>query len=696
MTKQIYLVGNANTGKTTLLNSLTGSDEHTGNWHGVTVEEKEKFYQYNKEKVSVVDLPGIYSLTSFSFEEEVTINKIISSQDEIIINTCDINTINKNLFLTLDLMLLNKKNILIAINSMGVKKPKINIKNIEEKLAVKVVVLDFANKKEVQKLKEAIHNFKSKKNDLTYDKIFYGDVLETIKELKNKNSKNYLEIINFFEKNIFLNKNNKKINKNHQNNLIFLTKQKYEFIDSIIKIDSKKIYGNQIIDKIMLNKIFAIPIFFAIMAGIFYITFFAVGPFFSDLLYDFFQVKIGRFVCNWIESFCEVPWIVDLIENGLFAGVGSLVSFLPQVVLLFLFLALMEDVGYFSRVAFIFEDLFSSIGLSGKSVYTLLMGFGCSASAVLTSRALDNKTAKIKTAILTPYMSCSAKIPVFAVLGGAFFGAGNLLVIFLLYLLGVLTALLVAIFLDKFFLKTKNTAFLIEFPPYRFPKFKKICKITWANMKLFLIKVATIFISVNIIVWILSNFSFQFMYVCDNNGKSMLQTLGEFFAPIFTPLGFNNWGAVGALIAGIIAKEIIVSSLAIFNGIKFDSANDTSSLQHSLTNQNSVVNFTSGTALSYLSFCLLYCPCLATIAVMKKEIGLKWTLFACGLQFIVAYILAFIVYNIFKLINYFNVFNLFLIFLAFILIIFSIFVTKKYVFKKNKCKTCGKCEFCHK
>ena len=702
--KNVLLVGNPNTGKTTLLNTLTKSEEHTGNWHGVTVEEKQKFFEVQGQKIGVVDLPGIYSLNALSYEEEVATNYIFSHPDEIVLNTLDINTIEKNLFLTLDLLTLGR-DVVLAVNTMGEKNIEIDFSNIEKQLGVKVFVLDFENKNEVRQLKNFLNSFKKqdKKNDLN-KKIFSKKTYEEIDFLAKKFNANFFEIIKIIEKNNYFIKKTDFFNKKIENNNIFfennknlsiekIAEEKYFFIENLVSCKRKKrAYGDEALDKFFLNKWLAIPLFFLILIGVFYLTFFSVGAFLSDTLSGFVQGWLGGVALDFVRSFCSVPWVLGLIEDGLFAGVGSLVAFLPQVVLLFLFLAVLENTGYFSRVAFVFDDLFSSLGLSGKSVYTLLMGFGCSASAVVTARTLDSENARIKTTLMTPYMSCSAKLPVYAVLGGAFFGASNVFVVFLLYIIGVFVALFVGVMLDFFGLKNKESAFILEFPPYRFPDFKKVCKIAWLNLKLFVVKITTIFISMSVIVWCLGSFDFAFNYVAQSGGKSILQVLGEWMAPIFAPLGFGNWGAVSALIAGLVAKEVIVSSIAIFNGINSFGDASGQKLSESLMSSQSAVWFTPASALSFMSYALVYSPCLATMAIMKKEIGWKWTLIGIAIQLVVAYIVAFIVFNIFNLMEVVGVFNVVMIVFASLLVLFSVFRLLSYLKSKNKCKYCGYCE----
>ena len=792
--KNFILVGNANTGKTTLLNNLTNSHEHTGNWHGVTVEEKQKQFNIFNQSFSIVDLPGIYSLTAFSLEEQVSINYIFNNKNSIILNTCDINNLQRNLYLTLELLSLNCQ-VVLLINSMGNKNLP-NFSNLEKELNIKIYCFDFDNKNHVRCFKSNLATYlKNKKN--IKQKTFYNSFIKKIysKEFFNlidyfslKYKIDYFSIIKIFEQDeFFIKKNNLKkilenvkkeiyLDKNLNNNIIknnsfkFDKNNKYNFdfyLDKIIeekynyiqtlyfnilkfqnfkesnlylsknKKNNKNInkknnlnnlklsnkhkttstaYGEEFLDKIFLNKYFAIPIFFALMLFIFYLTFFSLGAILSDILNYLIKDLFGCWFVNFFSSFCQIEWINGLIQFAIIDGVGSLICFLPQIVLLFLFLAILEDSGYFSRIAFCFDDIFKKIGLSGKSVYTLLMGFGCSASAVLTARNMDSKNAKIKTAILTPYMSCSAKLPIYAVLGGAFFGAGNIFIIFLLYLLGVITALFISVVLEKFGLKTTQTAFILEFPPYRLSKPKRILQLVWLNMKSFLIKITTIFVSMNIIVWCLSSFSFTFSYVPLSNEKSMIQVLGEFLAPIFAPLGFNNWGAVSALLAGIVAKEIVVSSIAIFNGISvatgssaqqqiktnnnFENIENNSNnsiittnnqISQSLNNPQSAVYFTSSSSLSYMTFCLLYCPCIATMSVLSKEIGIKWTMIAIVIQLTVAYFISFLVFNLYNCYESFGLLTTILVILVVFLILISFICVVSFLRQKNKCKYCGLC-----
>ncbi len=658
------LVGNPNTGKTTLFNSLTKSNEHVGNWHGVTVEEKEKVFLIENNKSILIDLPGIYSLIPLSYEEEVTTNYLKSKKYDCIINICDINKLRSNLFLTLQLMK-TTSNLILFVNTFSSRKNKNLKKRIDEtkvvlnKLGIKYFIGNASNNQDINLFK----------NQLSTIKLNYSDKRK--KEYINNTSNNYL-----------------KDNTDTYNYINSL------FIDNELK---KEPYGKSKIDKFLLNKYLALPLFLAVLLLIFYLTFFSLGAFLSENLRFLIQEVIGGRLVGWLREICGVVWIIDLFEVGIIGGVGSVLAFLPQVILLFFFLSLIEDSGYLARVAFLFEDLFSKIGLSGKSVYAILMGFGCSTTAALTARNMEDKNAKIKTAILTPYMSCSAKLPIYAVIGGAFFGASNIAIIFGLYLLGVIVAILVSLILDKKFLKSKEQSFILEFSAYRIPSLKRIITLLWENIKLFLIRIGTVIFSLNIIVWLLQSFSFDFRFVKTQGGVSILQTLGGIFAPIFAPLGFNNWGATAALLAGLSAKEIIVSSIAMFNGINIHGDNMQNQTMRSILDPMSVVCFTPAAALSYMVFCLLYSPCLATISVFKKEIGKKWTAIAIVIQFVLAYTLSLITYNIYKLIEKIGFLNGLWTLIGVVVVVSCICYSFKLVRKKKLCGYCNKnCDNCQK
>lgn len=681
----VALVGNPNTGKTTLFNTLTFSNEHTGNWHGVTVEEKAKIYKVDGREIKLIDLPGVYSLSPMSYEEEVTLNYLLNKEVDVIVNICDASNLKRNLYLTLSLMELGKP-IILVINQIERRQLfKIDVAGLEKMLGVRVVKITAKKKSDGQILNKEILNFKENTpilpyvNKLPLEKVdekklplFYKiKLLEDDETIKNK-----LNITKTFGE------------------IDRVAEARYDHISEIEKRclgENLHTYGKSKLDNIFLNRFLAIPIFTCILALIFYLTFFSIGAYLSEGLNFLLNKFVARPLLNvTANSFGETSWVFSLVEVALVGGVGSVLSFLPQVVMLLLFLSLLEESGYLSRVAFISEDILGKVGLSGKSVYTLLMGFGCSTSAILTARNMDDKNSKIKTALLTPYMSCSAKFPVYAVLGGAFFGAKNIFVIIGLYFLGVALAVLMSYIYEKTILKSKAQSFILEFPAYRMMDFKSTVKNITKNVKEFVTRVGSLILSMNVIVWLLSNFTIKFSYIGQTGGVSILETVGKIISPIFWPLGLRSWGISSALLAGLVAKEVIVSSIALLNGV--DEANFTSIGLSTMQSSSAVYFASPSSVLSFLVFCLLYIPCIASISVLGKEVGKKWLLIGVGVEFLTAYFVAFMIYNISLAVEKFG-FVPVAIFLGIIMLIVSsvILIIGRFKGKKG-CPYGGKCK----
>lgn len=697
--KEVLLVGNPNAGKTTLFNSLTRSNEHVGNWHGVTVENKEKSFVFNNNEYVLVDTPGLYSLCPLSFEEEVSVKTIFKNSDKKIINICDQNNLQRNLYLTL--CLLEKGcDVVVAVNEID-RKPifKIDYKKLSNMLGIDVVQINAEKKVRVNELKSKLENEKKKAN-LVYLKELNCDATLLRKYHLEDDKYHIVKIFEQDEKyfnNLGIESVDEIFDAVGEDSLEKLTALRYEFIDKVIRectIRSDAVYGKSKLDKIILNKWLAFPVFLLLLSGIFYLTFFSLGAALSDALGSLLNL-VSNPILNLIENSFGQGWIYDLFNVAIFGGVGTILSFLPQVVLLFFFLSILEDSGYMARIAFIFEDILGKIGLSGKSVYTLLMGFGCSTTAIMTARNMDDKNAKIKTAILCPYMSCSAKIPIYTVIGGAFFGAKNIFYIIGLYVLGVVVAITISKILDLTVLKSHKQSFILEFPPYRKSSLKRVGNILWKNLKVFLIKVGSVMISMNIIIWLLSSFSFSFSYIPSDGGVSMLESFGRILAPVFAPLGFNNWAIVSSLLAGLVAKEVVVSSIAMFNGID---ASASKLVSNSILLSTSVVFFASkASVISFLVFCLLYTPCIASISMLFQEIGKKWTFISIAIQLISAYLIAFVVYNIFFAFEIFGFWKPFFVLLAIVLCVGSVWFVCHLLKHKKACSHCTNCDkFCAK
>lgn len=699
--KKLLLIGNPNTGKTTLFNMLTKSTEHTGNWHGVTVEYKQKTIEYKNQTYMLVDLPGIYSLSPNSYEEQVAIDYIEDNSQSIVLCLIDAANIKRNLYLAIEAI--NRGlDVVVLINNTTKNIDSSVVINIKKHLGADAIIINATKKTYKEKIMQCIETHKKQIKKLHWQSEQQVQIFKNSFAPKNNINNDFYFSKLIYADPYYVNKfdvNLEQIESYIQPQIPeMLAREKYDFIEKYIipTCQNQKVLGKSKLDKIILNKFLCVPIFFLIMTVVFYITFFSLGAKLSELLRFVIQNKIGSIIVNGLKSVCNVVWVVDLVENGIIGGVGTIFSFLPQVVLLFMFLAILEDSGYISRLAFVVDDIFSKLGLSGRSIYTLLMGFGCSTTACLTARNMSDKNSKIKTAILAPYMSCSAKLPIYAVIGGAFFGVSNVFIVVALYALGIICAVILSYVLEKSFLKSKEQSFLMEFPSYKIPRAQKIASVIFENTKLFAIRVGSLLVALNVIVWVLESFSFGFSYVPLSGKKSILETIGTIIAPIFIPLGFGNWGATSALFAGIIAKEMVVSALAMFNGVTDGGVDYNKKLSASLTSADSVVFFTPAGAMSYMVFCLLYCPCVATATVLYKEIGRKWTIVSIVLQFVIAYGMSLLTNMIFSLAYAYGVMWVISVMCCITIILGSFLYVYKKIKSKNLCVNCQGCVNCYR
>ena len=693
----VALVGNPNTGKTTFFNSVTNADEHVGNWHGVTVEFKEKkFRTKSKKEMIVTDLPGTYSLSPYSYEEGVTRDYLLAHKNCKVINIADGNNLEKSLLLTLELLEMGICPILCINMATEIKKKgiEINIQKIKNLLGIEVFLCDAYNKNQVTEIVEkAINNDTKYQNKLTYQ----NKLINKFDNLLNLDIENFdkikvLELDEYFIKK--QNLSQKQIEILTKNNTCeFVLKTKYEFIDKIlsqcIKYKSKQIYGFGELDKLVLNRWLAIPIFVLIIFAIFFFTFGPVGTFLTNSLSLFFENIFFVPLVSLIKKLTTNKFIIDFFSFAVCGSLQSIVCFLPQIILMFLGLYILEDTGYMSRLAFSFEDYLKKVGLSGKSVFTLLMCFGCSTTATLTARNLENKNSKIKTAMLTPYISCSAKLPIYSVICGAFFPKHKFMIIIGLYLLGIVIALLTSYLLNKKVLKSKNVTFAMEMPPYRLPSAKKVFKNVFVNIKQFLLRAGTMLFSFSCIIWILQNCNLKMQY---GTGDSILQVLSGFIAPLFAPLGFGSAGVVTALLCGVVAKEIIVSTIGMVNGLGEKSG--ANQIANSILLPTSVFFLTKQSSLAFLVFATLYVPCISTTSVMIKEIGFKWTAISSIIQFAISYLISFVVYRIsiyFVCNGFVSGFVSVVVFVVLsLVVIFAVGLLKQ----KNACKFCQNRKYC--
>ena len=678
---KIALVGNPNCGKTTLFNQLTGSSQHVGNWPGVTVEKKEGSLKFRNVNIDVLDLPGIYSLSPYSSEEVITRNSLIEDNPDLIINIVDATILERNLYLTTQLLELQKP-IIIAFNMTDIVEKKgdiIDYNAFRTELNVPIVPIS-ANKgigiKELLDL--AVRYAENKSASAISVKNIYDDKIEKViskienellkesnlDKLKNKVNLRWLAIKIFENDELLLKKislsesQSKNISSykkmlsipEHMDEQMLVADQRYRYIYELCKSAIKRKHSQEYItltdriDKIVTNKFLAVPIFALIIISIFYITFGPIGSFFRIHFEFLIKDVFGGFVLNLLTNLGAAEWSKSLIIGGIIEGVGSVISFLPQVMILFTLLSVLEDSGYMARAAFITDKLLRKVGLSGRAFVPLLMGFGCTVPAVLGTRILEKENDKKLTILMIPFMSCSAKMPVYAMFIAALFKEHQVLAIYSIYLLGILMAIFTAIIFKKPVLKGETASFIMELPEYKFPTFKNLCLHVGERVKDFIVKAGTILVAATIIIWFLQSFNLKLHMVTDRS-QSILASIGMGIAPIFSLCGFGDWRAAVSLLSGLIAKESVVSTMSVLYG-----TGGLAGISHVVAEQFSTVS-----AYAFMVFVLLYTPCVAALSAIYKELkSAKWTIIAVGYQLILALTLSMLVYQLGTFI--FNVF----------------------------------------
>ncbi len=659
------LGGNQNCGKTTLFNQLTGSNQHVGNFPGVTVEGKSGIVKGHPD-VKVVDLPGIYSLSPYTAEEIVTRDFLLNEKIDCIINITDATNIERNLYLSLQLMELDIP-MVIALNMMDEMRENgntIKIKQLSEDLGVPVVPLAAVKNEGVDELIEtAIHTAQLKQKPAVTDfcsgavhraihsvahlvedhadrinvpprfaatKLIEGDEPMLNSLCLSDNEKDMLEhIVTEMEA------------ETDTDREAALADMRYDFIErvcekSVVKNGESKAHARSIkIDSVLTHRIWAIPIFIGIMGVIFWLTFGVVGAFLSDgftAIIDSFIALIDR----GLTSYGINPVVHSLIVDGVCAGVGSVLSFLPTIVVLFFFLSMLEDSGYMARVAFVMDKALRKIGLSGRSFVPMIIGFGCSVPAIMASRTLPSDRDRKMTIMLTPFMSCSAKLPIYTIFVSLFFApVFRPLAMIGLYVFGMVMGVVVGLILKKTAFHGEPVPFVMELPNYRMPGLKSVGMLIWDKAKDFITKAFTVIFTASVIIWFLQTFDTRFNVVADS-ADSMLALIGQTLSPIFKPLGFGDWRAATALITGFSAKEAVISTLTVLVGGNMTAIGDM---------------FTFNAAVAFLVFTLLYTPCVAAIAAVKRELKSgKWALIIAFGQTAFAWVISFIVYQLLNLI----------------------------------------------
>lgn len=681
MSIRIALAGNPNCGKTTLFNDITGSKQHVGNWPGVTVEQKTGKYKKNKE-IEIVDLPGIYSLSPYSAEEIVARDYIVDENPDVLIDIVDGTNIERNLYLTLQ-VLETKIPTVIALNMMDeveASGTKIDVKKLSKILGVPVIPIVARNGKGVNELMEAAQKIASSKTQSNDLEVFSPQVNNYITEIvgllddndnQNHKSSSYemWQAIKILEEDEIVieklpgNKRAKITSIVEKANSDFngdteaeIADQRYKFISEVVnKTVSKPLKANgqrkettsDKIDKVLTNRIIAIPAFLVIMYALFSITFgegpLGIGVWLQTIVTDFWDGPFTETIMGAIESMGAADWATGLVGDGILAGVGGVVSFLPQILVLFLLMSFLEDSGYMARVAFVMDRLFRRFGLSGKSFIPLLMGYGCSVPAVMASRTLESEKDRRLTIMITPFMSCGAKLPIYLMFAATLFTQYNkTLIIYSIYMIGIVVAVIGALILSNTLFKGETSNFIMELPQYRIPTLRSVLIHAWEKVKGFAIKAGTIILGSTILIWFLSSFNFSGMCEMD---ESILASIGRGIQWIFTPLGFGEWRASVAVVTGWIAKENIVSTFGVLFGAA-DAVSEAAAEGTAALPGLSAV-FTQAAAFSYMAFNLLCMPCFAAVGAIKKEMGSwKWTGITIAFQMITAYIVAFIVYHV--------------------------------------------------
>ena len=664
MIKKIALIGNQNCGKTTLFNALTGSSQHVGNFPGVTVEQKTGFIKKHKDELELIDLPGIYSLSPYTSEEIVSIRYLLEEKPCLIINIIDATNMERNLYLTTQLLELNIPMILVLnmMDEVIVSGNSIDIDGLKERLEMDVVPISASKNEGIEDVITAIE--KNLDQSSHHIDICHGVVHKAIHSISHivEHSAQSLHLPlrycvtkiiegdeDMFDK-LHIDQGDRHIIEHILEKMeeeagtdreAALVDMRYSFIEDVchhtvfIESETKEQIRSEKIDRLLTHKYLGIPIFILIMLFIFYLTFSLIGAPLQDLM----DSLIGQF-SNWIIHLLEVNdvayWLRSLVGDGILAGVGSVLSFLPVIVILFFFLSMLEDSGYMARVAFVMDKALRKIGLSGRSFVPMLIGFGCSVPAIMATRTLSSDRDRKMTIILTPFMSCSAKLPIYGMIIAAFFPHKAAIVMLTIYCIGILVAIISAILLKNTVFIGEPVPFVLELPAYRIPTLKNVYLNVLDKAKDFIHKAFTIIFMASIVIWFLQSFSFTFDFVSDSS-QSILAAIGSFVSPIFAPLGFNDWRASTALMTGITAKESVVSTLTVL----------TQSSSTAAFNQALAGIFTPLSAFAFLVFTVLYMPCVAAFAATRRELhswiqAILTVLFQTGM----AYLVAFLIYQI--------------------------------------------------
>ena len=711
---KVAVAGNPNTGKTTLINAIAGTNLHVGNWPGVTIEKKEAKFRYKDYEIHLIDLPGTYSLSNNSEEEKIAVDFLIKEKPDVVIDVVDSTNLERNLYLTVQLLELELP-VVIALNmwdEAAAKGIEIDYKKLEKLLCVRAVPTSAVKGEGINQLLDAVIEIFNRKEKpvcvLHFEDPLEEEIKKILKQIEEIQPvlldlypKRYLvlsliegnesfidipvneklqQIIQQFRQNI------KKLY--HRDPVTLIVEERYSIIISIYeqvvkKHPVKSVDITFLLDKLFLHKVLGLPIFFVLMWLLFEFTFELSSPY-VDWLDSVLSSFVAPAVSQFLSSMGASEWFRSFVSEGIIGGVGFVLVFVPVLFFLYVFMAFLEGSGYMARAAFLMDRFMSFLGLSGKSFIPMIIGFGCNVPAVYATRTLENPKEKILTVLMIPFMSCGARLTVYAFFVTIFFTQHKTAVIMFLYLLGIAVAVIVAFILQKFFFKTKSYPFVLELPPYRLPTFRFVMKNAWIKTRAFLYEAGTFILATSIVIWFLLHFPIGVKKTED----SVFGHISKVIAPVFEPLGFGNWQAAGALMSGFVAKEVVISTmgniyvgevieeeekinikeglievgkgfvdaniqageklLSIFGLVKTaeeEEEKPDTSLMEAVRNA-----FTPLTAFSFLVFLLLYTPCMATVFAIKQELNSwKWTGISIGLNLTSAWIVTFLIYNIGKI-----------------------------------------------
>ena len=646
---RVGFAGNPNCGKTTLFNAYTGANLKVANWPGVTVEKKEGETSYKGQKMRLIDLPGIYSLTSYSMEEMVSRKVILGGEVDVIVNVVDASALERNLYLTLQLLELGKP-VILALNMMDIVEERgmeLDLHRLPEMLGNIPVVPVSARKR--SGLDVLLHAVKHHYEEPVAD----PDIEEKILEVSKRIAVEHPDSENIRWHSIKILENDEQIFKDHPIDVSDLLdrdyekqiiNQKYEYIENVL--DECVFYkGNresltEKADRVLTHPIWGVPVFLGIMAMVFFLTF-TVGDAVKGLFESWMDLAftVAR---STLLNLGTADWLISLMVDGIMTGVGGILTFLPNIFILFLALAFLEDSGYMARVAYVMDGIMGRVGLSGKAFLPMVLGFGCTVPAVMASRTLENQQDRKKTILLTPFMSCSARLPIYVLFADMFFGKYAMIAAFSLYALGLLMAIAIALVIGKFWKSNEKATLLIELPDYKVPNARTIRIYVWEKVKDYLTKAGTTIFVASIVIWFILNYGIHGMTA--DVTQSFGAQIGKVLAPVLVPAGLGTWQIVVALISGLSAKEVVISSFSVLYGV-----NNVNSVQGMAVLSASLgsVGFGALNAYSLMVFCLLYTPCVATLATIKREThSWTWTLKMVLFQLLLAYAASVVVFQV--------------------------------------------------